>query len=88
MARWGGRRVTRLVALVLAEYGDTCHLCGRPGATTVDHLVPRSAGGDDGLPNLRPAHHSCNSARGAMPLEQWRRRYPIRRATVPPSRKW
>ncbi|QMV84740.1 HNH endonuclease [Corynebacterium hindlerae] len=88
MARWGGRRVQRLLALVLAEYGDTCHLCGQPGADTVDHIVPRSWGGDDSLDNVRPAHHACNCSRGAMPLDQWRERHPIAVNRAPPSRKW
>ena len=55
---------TRLTALTLAEYGTTCHLCGRPGADTKDHLLPRAYGGLDTLDNLRPAHRSCNSSRG------------------------
>lgn len=42
-----------------------CHLCHRPGATTVDHLLPVVLGGVTTLGNLRPAHHGCNSGRGA-----------------------
>ena len=49
--------------LVLAG-NPPCHLCGRPGADTVDHIVPVIAGGDNGLENLRPAHRSCNSRAG------------------------
>ena len=62
---WNGRYVTRLVRLVLAEMGDTCWLCHQPGAATIDHVIFRSVGGGDDLDNLRPAHRSCNSARGA-----------------------
>ena len=87
-SRWGTRASRALVALTLATYGDTCHLCGRSGATTGDHIVPRSAGGSDDLANMRPAHASCNYARGAMPLAEWRARHPIRRPTSPPSREW
>lgn len=65
---WGGRYSQRVTAACLAEYGDTCHLCLLPGATTADHLIPRSAGGLDDLTNLRPAHHRCNSRRNARPL--------------------
>ena len=68
VARWSGREAQRLTALTLATYGAECHLCHRPGATTADHLIPRSygiaAGGVNELPNLRPAHLSCNSSRG------------------------
>ena len=88
-AGWSGRRVLRLTRLVLETYGDTCHLCARAGATTADHLIPRSAGGDDSLENLRPAHSSCNSSRQAMPLEEWFTRHPLDLGPrVPPSRDW
>src|SRR5699024_3617471 len=88
-AGWSGRRVLRLTRLVLESYGDTCHLCARAGATTADHLIPRSLGGDDSLENLRPAHSSCNSARQAMPLEEWFARHPLDLdPRVPPSREW
>ena len=57
----------RLVDLTFATYGRTCWICGRPGATTVDHVVPRSLGGTDTLGNLRPAHSRCNTVRGNAP---------------------
>lgn len=74
--------------MVLAEYGDACHLCGRPGATTADHLTPRSQWGDDSLANTRPAHGRCNRKRGTLPLEQWFELYPITPPTYTPSRDW
>jgi hypothetical protein len=67
------RRRAKVTQLVLARDGGICHLCRQSGATTVDHLVPQSAGGPQwSLDNLAAAHKSCNSARGATPLEQWR----------------
>lgn len=33
-------------------------------SATIDHIVPRIAGGTDEHSNLRLAHHWCNSARG------------------------
>lgn len=65
---WGGRLAQRLTAACLATWGDVCHLCGRAGADTADHLIPRAGGGPDALPNLRPAHRPCNSRRGDRPL--------------------
>ena len=50
--------------VVVLDGNPPCHLCGRPGADTVDHIVPVIAGGDNGLENLRPAHRSCNSRAG------------------------
>jgi 5-methylcytosine-specific restriction endonuclease McrA len=40
---------------ILAE-SDICWICGRPGATTVDHLIPLSQGGTNDAANLAPAH--------------------------------
>jgi 5-methylcytosine-specific restriction endonuclease McrA len=64
-----GRPWRRIREQVLAA-STICHLCGHAGADTVDHVIPVSK-----LPhnhplvrdpaNLRPAHRSCNSAKGA-----------------------
>lgn len=85
---WSGRRAQNLRAACLATYGTLCHLCGRPGATSADHVVPRSKGGPDSLENLRPAHRSCNSQRGDMPLSEWRKLHRRRTPLLEPSRKW
>lgn len=66
--KWGGRRADRLRRATLEAYGTTCHLCGRPGADSADHLIPRSLGGPDTLENLRPAHLACNQSRGTAPV--------------------
>lgn len=87
MTGWNGRKIARLAGVVFAERGRVCHLCGMPGADTLDHIVPRSRGGLDDLDNLAPAHKSCNSSRGAMSLKDWRELHPIpQRAN--PSRNW
>jgi 5-methylcytosine-specific restriction endonuclease McrA len=67
---WGGRRVPKIRAMVFAEYGTTCWLCGLPGADTVDHVHARALGGTDTLSNLRPAHGYCNTGRGAKPARK------------------
>ena len=60
-----GRPWRRIRAQILAA-SDTCWLCGNRGADTVDHIIPLSRGGAGNDPaNLRPAHKSCNSRRGA-----------------------
>lgn len=87
MSGWNGRKIARLAAAVFAERGRVCHLCGMPGADTLDHLLPRSLGGTDDLENLAPAHKSCNSSRGAMPLDKWRELHPLPERAEP-SRKW
>ncbi|MFW0790092.1 HNH endonuclease [Gordonia sp. CPCC 205333] len=85
--KWGGATAARLVALTLATFGRVCHLCGREGATTADHVIPRSKGGADALFNLRPAHRRCNQQRGDMPLNEWFAKHPIN-TIPPPSRQW
>ena len=59
-----GRASVDLTRTVLAEYGAICWLCGQPGATTKDHVIPWSLGGTDDVENLRPAHKRCNQRRG------------------------
>lgn len=62
----GGSSNSRLTHKVLETYGAICWL-KLPGcktlATTKDHLIPVSHGGDDSLENLRPACKPCNSKR-------------------------
>lgn len=47
---------------------DICHICGKPGADAVDHVVPLARGGSDTADNLKPAHHNvppkCNRVKG------------------------
>ncbi|WP_106212495.1 HNH endonuclease [Kineococcus rhizosphaerae] len=92
---WAWRK---LRARVLAK-SDVCHLCGRPGADEVDHVIPIARGGallDEA--NCRPAHRSCNRRKGAklyVPAPRSSRSSrstsPTRSSTakdVGPSRDW
>lgn len=91
MRKWGGRPAARLVRATIATYGDRCHLSGprcTRRATTADHLVPRSRGGPDALPNLRPACSACNRQRGDMTLDEWRQLYGRTTHQLTPSRNW
>jgi len=63
-ARGLGAEHQRNRAILLAA-NDVCWICGRGGADSADHVIPRVAGGTSDLDNLRPAHTRCNSARGA-----------------------
>ena len=82
MSRIGGRRWRRLLAQVLDEDGDTCWLCGKPGATSGDHVIPVSIRPDleFARDNVRPAHLRCNLRRGDRPIG--------RAVRVPTSRPW
>lgn len=63
LACWVGRYAGKVTQLVLITQGDVCWLCGRAGADSADHVIPRSRGGTDDPANLRPAHQTCNSSR-------------------------
>lgn len=49
--------------------GNNCALCGKPigdiNYATLDHIIPRHAGGSDTIDNLQLAHYRCNVDRGA-----------------------
>lgn len=66
-----------LVGYLRERDGDKCQICrrdirfdlpsGPKGDTrgpSIDHIVPRSKGGDDDLANLRLTHWGCNRSRG------------------------
>lgn len=48
-----------------------CSLCNGLKADTIDHVVPVAWGGSDHPCNLKPAHRSCNSSKGADRPELW-----------------
>jgi hypothetical protein len=56
-----GRTNQKLREKVFNYYGETCWICGREGADTIDHLVMVSQGGSNDLENLRPAHGKKSS---------------------------
>lgn len=44
------------------KHDRICHVCGLPGADQVDHVIPVSQGGSDGMDNRRPIHSKpCHS---------------------------
>lgn len=88
MKRWGGARAQRFRLLVLDHYGTTCWLCGKPGADTVDHVVPLQHGGAPfDLGNARPAHSGCNGGRGNRTRHNRRTVVPADRTNAT-SREW
>ena len=83
MSRIGGHRWRKLLAQVLEEDGDICWLCGKPGATSGDHVVPVSVAPELEFDreNVRPAHLSCNKRRGDRPATR-------RAPRIATSRAW
>lgn len=63
-----------------------CHLCGQPGATSADHLVPVAHGGAlHDLGNLAACHIDCNKIRGTRSIERARADIAARLAAVDAS---
>lgn len=97
MRRAQSGRFTVSTMVRRAVYGRDqymCHLCGHavrmdvehahPWSATLDHLIPRSAGGGDGQENLACAHRWCNSVRGNEPVEAAR----VTLRDESPSEEW
>ena len=55
------------------KLGGECVYCGR-AADTVDHLIPRLAGGPDSADNLVAACKECNASKGGRDVYHWARR--------------
>ena len=75
------KKVRAMRPRIIARWGMVCYLCERPitvgpkettnpGALTLDHVVPITAGGRDSEDNLRPAHRACNEDKGER-LPAW-----------------
>jgi 5-methylcytosine-specific restriction endonuclease McrA len=56
---------------IVARDGGCCVYCGASDKLELDHLVPRSKGGQDSVENLVQACRTCNNLRRAMTLTQW-----------------
>ena len=61
---------------VLRRDSHRCAYCGR-SASTIDHIIPRSRGGEDSWENLVAACHGCNSRKADRTLAQlgWKLRF-------------
>ena len=52
-------------------YGPGCFYCDAEVAETVDHVIPRFAGGSNSPGNKVPACYECNFLKDRMPLEHF-----------------
>ena len=48
-----------------------CAYCGSEKDLTIDHIVPRSKGGNDFTKNVVCCCHDCNQSKSHTPWEDW-----------------
>lgn len=56
---------------IRAAYGEQCAYCGE-AATTMDHVVPLSRGGEHSPTNVVPACSDCNFKKHCKTPDEWR----------------
>lgn len=75
-----------MTAVIVARDDGVCHLCGRPGATSADHVIALADGGSNFPGNLRAAHPHCNYVKNARrSSELGGHPQPVRRAREYPG---
>lgn len=57
-------------AMIYKRDGHKCQYCGSTKNLTIDHIIPRSKGGDDTWENLTVACMPCNTRKGDKLLEE------------------
>jgi len=62
------RKITRRA--VFARDGWECQYCGRRGSLTMDHVIPRSKGGDTSWENVVACCATCNRRKGDRSVAQ------------------
>jgi len=68
--RYASGRLQYTRAGVLKRDKYLCAYCGKPGASTMDHVVPRSRGGRGEWLNAVAAHSECNEKKGSRTPEE------------------
>ena len=72
----------KALKLAYAKHGGDCFYCRKPikkGEFTLDHAVPRAAGGTIALQNLLISCRPCNLEKGSKPIELYKK---------DPGREW
>lgn len=57
-------------SMIYKRDDHTCQYCGATKRLTIDHVIPKSRGGQDTWENMVVACSSCNAKKGDKPLEQ------------------
>jgi len=57
-------------SMIYQRDDNTCQYCGSQKRLTIDHVIPKSRGGQDTWENMVVACSSCNIKKANTPLEQ------------------
>ena len=68
---------------ILRRDGHQCQYCGARSGLTVDHIHPKSRGGEDSWENLVTACLRCNNKKGSMTPDEGR--MPLKKKPVRPN---
>ncbi len=52
-------------------HGGNCFFCAKDEKLTIDHVIPTSRGGDEGLANLLVSCEPCNKKKAAKAIERF-----------------
>lgn len=62
---------------ILAAWDHSCCYCGRPDASTLDHLRPKALGGSSFRGNLAACCRRCNKSKGTEDIWSWYQSQPF-----------
>lgn len=78
MSKWKkswGKELRWVKRQLIKRDGSVCALCLQSFASmkeiTLDHIIPRSQGGNDLIENLQLAHLHCNQDKGSMMPDEY-----------------
>ncbi len=60
---------------LVAVYGGRCYYCGQLGASSKDHRVPLSKGGEHSVDNIVLSCLTCDSRKHALSVKEFSERY-------------
>lgn len=70
-----GSREQKINRAVMERDEGRCHVCHLLGADEVDHVIPLSEGGSDGMENRAPIHSEpCHRIKSAEEAKRGRER--------------
>jgi 5-methylcytosine-specific restriction endonuclease McrA len=72
-------------AMIYARDQNKCQYCGSTRRLTIDHVLPKSRGGDDSWSNMVVACSACNTKKGDKLLEHTGMRL-ARKPFTPPNK--